>query len=48
MEEQTVDDLEELILDKNQKILVVLLDDERKMNELFEEHPQLFCTFIIG
>ncbi len=45
MEEQAVDDLEELILDKNQKILVVLLDDERKMNELFEEHPQLFLYF---
>lgn len=45
MEEQAVDDVEELILDKNQTILVVLLDEEEKINELFEKQPQLFLYF---
>ena len=45
MKDQTVDDVEELILDNKQKILVVLLDDQEKINKLFEEQPQLFLYF---
>lgn len=45
MDEQAVDDVEELILDNNQKILVVLLDDQEKINKLFEKQPQLFLYF---
>lgn len=45
MEEEAVNDIEELILDNNQKILVVLLDDQEKINSLFEKQPQLFLYF---